>query len=183
MVFFSGRPSDAAGPVADTITPIFTCALAMVASAMPQAASSRRVIVFFIALPQGLRTSLSLAKRGCSRCRAASRQTRLPCDDSGRIAAIPVVRESLRSQARRNVQEPAKPRAPSARRFSRQRVIGKAIQEACQRHARFETGKVESCARMDSGSECDVPIGLAPHVETIRIGKLGRISVGCADAH
>src|SRR5438128_1922334 len=27
MVFLAGMPSDAAGPVADTMTPIFTCAL------------------------------------------------------------------------------------------------------------------------------------------------------------
>ena len=42
MVFFSGMPSDAAGPVAETVTPILTCATAAVASANVAATSKAR---------------------------------------------------------------------------------------------------------------------------------------------
>jgi len=51
IVFFSGIPSDAAGPVADSVTPIFTCADAVAAAhARPAAskASIHRFIFIFV---------------------------------------------------------------------------------------------------------------------------------------
>src|SRR6266513_2795569 len=47
-VFFSGMPSDAAGPVADTMTPIFTCAAAPAATSERQAATSAAAAFFFM---------------------------------------------------------------------------------------------------------------------------------------
>ena len=50
IVFFSGMPSDAAGPVAETVTPIFTCAVAVAANAtQPMSAGTIRSL--FIVRP------------------------------------------------------------------------------------------------------------------------------------
>src|SRR5207249_3206537 len=45
MVFFSGIPSDAAGPVAEMVTPILICPCAPDASAMSAPATSARVMI------------------------------------------------------------------------------------------------------------------------------------------
>src|SRR5450631_974489 len=54
-VFFSGMPSDAAGPVADTVTPILTCACAMPAS-IRIAAAAPEIMALFIEPPRYFRS-------------------------------------------------------------------------------------------------------------------------------
>jgi hypothetical protein len=56
-VFFSGMPSDAAGPVADTVTPILICACAVPANVNIAAVATPQMTVLFIEPPRCLQPS------------------------------------------------------------------------------------------------------------------------------
>ena len=73
---------------------------------------------------------------------------------------------------------PAKAGAASAHRVARERVVGKAREEARQGDLRFEPREAQSCAGMDAEGERDVPVGFAGQVEPVRIGKLRGIAIG-----
>ena len=56
-VFFSGMPSEAAGPVVDTVTPILICACAAPVSDNIAAAATPQIVILFIEPPRCFRPS------------------------------------------------------------------------------------------------------------------------------
>src|ERR1017187_6282487 len=50
------------------------------------------------------------------------------------------------------------------------------------RNLRFHAGQRISRASVNAAAECQVPVGISPDVEAVRIRKLGRIAVGGANA-
>jgi hypothetical protein len=168
-VFFSGMPRDAAGPVADTTTPIFTCAITAPVAAKNAASAAARFHPCFIGS-----SIFSRRREGREAPASSSHSGR---HDSG------CARPARRSRdAGRQVQEAAEPCAPAARRRAIERVIGEPREEARQRNARLEPREVHPGARMDAGPEREVPVRVARQHEGVGRPELRGIAVRRADA-
>jgi len=70
------------------------------------------------------------------------------------------------------MQEAAEPRSSAAHGLTREHVTRVPGQKSRQRDAPFEPREIQPRTGMDSERECDVAIGLAADVETIRIREL-----------
>src|SRR5262245_22092812 len=79
-------------------------------------------------------------------------------------------------------QEPPKPRPSPAHRRAGELVARKPRQEPPDGNAPLQPRHVEPGAHMRAGAEGEVAVGLAADVESIRVGELGRVAVGGADA-
>src|SRR6266446_10137491 len=59
--------------------------------------------------------------------------------------------------------------------------MGKASQETADRDAAFEPREVHAGTEMNAGTECEMAVGDACHVEAVGVGKLCGVAVGGAD--
>src|SRR5690349_3785579 len=157
-VLRSGMPSDAAGPVAETVTPIRTCAAAVAANAHAKNATLR-VSNCFMASPCEL-----VRRRRCGGRRHDKRVGGASADGNGQREKSP------------------EPRASAACWRSIEGVIGKACEKTPDRDATLEPREIEARARMDTEPERQVTVRRASDVEHVGVRELFRIAVRSADA-
>src|SRR5206468_11425307 len=92
------------------------------------------------------------------------------------------LRALLSAHSRGQMQKPPKAGAAAALRVVDQSIAREAREKLRERNTRLEARKVHAGAGVDPGAECDVAVGIAGEIESVRLGKLCRIAVRRADA-
>ena len=59
----------------------------------------------------------------------------------------------------------------------RERNVVESAEQVAQRHARFQARECGAETKMDAASECDVRVGIARNIESIRVRELRRITI------